>query len=633
MSIQMVARADRLPVERSGDGLGWLLLIPLGCLLLGQIVLAWSGILPVLDGGLSDPDSYMRLNRVLHLYESGSWFDPTYPRINPPEGHVQHWTRALDALLLAGAWLLQPFLGFHAGLHVWGVLFSPVCLAVMVLALNWACAPFLTRDARLIACLLLLLQPTVVAYSSLGRADHHALLLLLFVLLLGATARLLLEPFERWLPPAAGAIMALAIWISPESLVFIAASLAALGASWLLGESAVAGRCKAVLVWTTAFLALALLVERGPAGLFAVENDRLSIVHVMLFASLSLFWTMVVPLEDGYRLDLRYRLPLAAGGVVAVAGVMLALFPTLIQGPLGTVDPLYRELRLERIVEIQPLIQPRRLAAGEYGAVLGRAVTMLGIALFALPFLAVRLFRSPPAERACWVVIALALLLFLPLAVHQVRWSGYTQILLIIPYAALIGAQLGRLASQLAERSLSVMRPLLIVAALFWPVLAAAALPRTAPKTIVEACPIAEMAPALNRLADGRSLTVLAHADLGSELLYRTRHSVLSMPNHRPQPGFAATYRVFTSTDDQGAQRLLARHHVNWILLCPSAVEHSFFEPAEATGPTLHQRLAERDAPDWLRLLELPPVATGTPLLYEVSAALRAGRSALETGQ
>jgi hypothetical protein len=78
MSIQMVARADRLPVERSGDGLGWLLLIPLGCLLLGQIVLAWSGILPVLDGGLSDPDSYMRLNRVLHLYESGSWFDPTY---------------------------------------------------------------------------------------------------------------------------------------------------------------------------------------------------------------------------------------------------------------------------------------------------------------------------------------------------------------------------------------------------------------------------------------------------------------------------------------------------------------------------------------------------------------------------
>jgi hypothetical protein len=633
MSIQMVARADRLPVERSGDDLGWLLLIPLGCLVLGQIVLAWSGILPVLDGGLSDPDSYMRLNRVLHLHDSGNWFDSTYPRINPPDGHVQHWTRALDALLLAGAWLLQPFLGFHAGLHVWGALFSPVCLALMVLALNWASAPFLGRDARLIACLLLLLQPTVVAYSSLGRADHHALLLLLFVLLLGATARLLLEPVERWLPPAAGAIMALAIWISPESLVFIAASLAALGACWLLGDRAIAGRCKAILVWTTMFLALALLVERGPAGLFAIENDRLSIVHVMLFASLSLFWAMVFPLEESYRLDLRYRLPLAAGGVVAVAGIMLTLFPTLIQGPLGIVDPLYRELRLERIVEIQPLIQPSRLAAGQYGALLGRAVLMLGIALFALPFLALRLFSWPPAERAFWIVIAVALLLFLPLALHQVRWSGYTQILLIVPYAALIDSQLNRLKSQVAERPLSLMRPLLIVVALFWPVLATAALPRTEPETISEGCSIAEMAPALNRLANGRSMTILAHADLGSEVLYRTQHSVLSMPNHRPQPGFAATWRVLTSTDEPGAQRLLARHHVDWILLCPSAVERSFFGPAEATGPTLYQRLAKRDAPDWLRLLELPPVATGTPLLYEVSAVLPASPSDLEPGQ
>jgi hypothetical protein len=53
--------------------------------------------------------------------------------------------------------VLQPFLGFHTGLHVWGALFSPICLALMVLALNWACAPFLARDVRMMACLLLLL--------------------------------------------------------------------------------------------------------------------------------------------------------------------------------------------------------------------------------------------------------------------------------------------------------------------------------------------------------------------------------------------------------------------------------------------------------------------------------------------
>src|SRR5688572_22567350 len=94
------------------DALGWLLLLPLGCLLLGQALLALQGLLPVLSGGLADPDGYMRLARVLELADGGAWFDPRYPRIDPPDGHGQHWTRALDVLLLAGAWLLQPFLGF-----------------------------------------------------------------------------------------------------------------------------------------------------------------------------------------------------------------------------------------------------------------------------------------------------------------------------------------------------------------------------------------------------------------------------------------------------------------------------------------------------------------------------------------
>ena len=84
--------------------LGWLIAIPLGCLVLIQALLALTGIVPVLDGSLANSDAYMRLTRVLHLHDGGAWFDPREPRVNPPAGHVQHWTRPLDALLLAGAW-------------------------------------------------------------------------------------------------------------------------------------------------------------------------------------------------------------------------------------------------------------------------------------------------------------------------------------------------------------------------------------------------------------------------------------------------------------------------------------------------------------------------------------------------
>lgn len=128
--------------------LGRLILLPLGILVLGQIVLVLTGVIPVLDGILVDPDGYMRLNRVLQLHDGGAWFDSRDWRINPPEGHVQHWTRPLDAVLLAGAWLLEPLLGFRQGLHLWGVLFSPVCLGLSLLALAWATEPVLDRHAR-----------------------------------------------------------------------------------------------------------------------------------------------------------------------------------------------------------------------------------------------------------------------------------------------------------------------------------------------------------------------------------------------------------------------------------------------------------------------------------------------------
>src|SRR5918996_1503947 len=269
--------ADSARAAPDQPSLGWLIAIPLGCLVLGQAVLALSGVLPVLDGALVDTDAYMRLTRVLQLHDGGAWFDPREPRINPPEGHVQHWTRVLDALLLAGAWPLQPVLGFERALHLWGVLISPALLALAVLAIGWAGAPALDRDARLLACLVLLIQPVVLAYTSVGRPDHHSLLLLLALLLIGLSARLAAAPQDRRAAVLAGTVAAIAVWVSPEALTFVAVSLAALGLFWLAGVPGLGRANRAYLLATTATLAIALLIERGPGDLLAIESDRLSI--------------------------------------------------------------------------------------------------------------------------------------------------------------------------------------------------------------------------------------------------------------------------------------------------------------------------------------------------------------------
>ena len=638
-SARAVPLPDRLP-------LGWLIVLPLGCLILAQTLLAWSGMTPVLDGLLADPDSYMRLTRVLALHDGGSWFDSREWRVNPPDGHVQHWTRALDLILLAGAWLLEPWLGFGRALHLVGVLLSPLMLALCLIALGWAAGPLLDRDARLFACLALLMQPTVIAYSSLGRPDHHTLLLLLFILFVGQILRLLDGASGVRLAIGAGAGAALAVWISPEALAFIAPGLAALGLGWVLGQGSLARHQRNLLASMTLCLALALVVERGPDALTAIENDRLSVVHVALFALLGLFWAVVpfrrdrthsafwqeraARLEDrrllprhrqsaptGHRLSVVLRALLAVVGAAGVAGLVLSLFPVLQQGPLGAVDPLYRQLRLERIVEIQPLVALDGLSARGLGEAASRVIQIIGIAFVALPCLTLLLLRPSPTRRL-WLAIALILAVFLPLAWHQVRWSSYAQIALLLPYSAALAWLLQRLALQMPGWSLVLCRPLLIVIALFWPLLLAQALPQQRIETADDACPISRLAPALTAAADGNEGTVLSMADYGPELLYRTRQGVLSIPNHRPQPGFAATWRVLTATDEAAARVELERHGVDWILLCPSAVERDVFAVGPHGADTLYHRLVERQPPAWLRHLPLPPDAAGQALLFAV---------------
>jgi hypothetical protein len=630
MALQAAWSADASPLDRSS--LGWLILIPLGCLVLGQALLALTGTVPVFDGTLADPDSYMRLSRVLQLHETGSWFDSRFLRIDPPDGHVQHWTRPLDAILLAGAWLLQPALGFARALHLWGVLISPVCLALTVVALAWAATPLLDRDARLFGCLALLMQPTVLAYSSLGRPDHHSLLLLLFMVLFGLTVRLLTAPQAHRMAAAAGLVAALALWISPEALAFIAPSFGALGLCWLLGDTAIAARIQGYLGTFFLGLGAALILERGPGALLVIENDRLSLLHVALAGALFLGWLAIVRVERaliggrqprpeaGLRRGIALRACLGVAGALAIALAMLVLFPGLRRGPLGAVDPLYARLRLQHIVEIQPLIALDSLRAGEIAKAARRVLEVLGIALPALPFLGALLVRRQGAARRLWGYLALTLAIFLALALYQVRWSIYTQVLLVLPYSACVAWLLGTLGRRFGDGAAKIWRPLVIVAALFWPLLIVQLLPQNQIAIAdEEACPLGRLAPALTRAAGGTPRTILAFADFGPEILYRTPLSVLSIPNHRPQPGFTASYRILTARDDSAARSLLAEYRVDWILLCPGPVEGSIFAPEGAAKDDLYQRLVDgAPPPPWLRPVPLEPALARSFRLFEV---------------
>ena len=245
------------------------------------------------------------------------------------------------------------------------------------------------------------------------------------------------------------------------------------------------------------------MIERGPGDLFAVESDRLSIVHVLLFALIAGFWSIIAWAEAGAgrsapahatattsrhpgpllsswlptRQAMR-RMLVALVGMAAIAVIMLLCFPDLRQGPLGQVDPLYARIRLQNIIEIQPLVPPEWLTSGRVGEALGRLIRVVGIALFALPCLGILLVRrSGPAWRF-WATVALALLVFVPLAFYQMRWATYAEAFLVWPYAAGVGWLLGRVSAAAAARAGVLLRPLVILGR---PVLAAPGRGRPAP--------------------------------------------------------------------------------------------------------------------------------------------------------
>jgi len=579
-----------------------------------QIGAAMNGLSPVLAGRLFDADSYMRLVRVTDLWQSGAWFDTTIARIGPPDGLALHWTRPLDVLLLAGASLASPFLGFETALFWWGAIVSPILMIVALGALVWAAAPLVAPPGRALVAFFFVAQPGNMASFMVGRPDHHALLMLSFILTLGFALRVLARPERRADAIAAGLIGALALWISVESLVVVAVVVAAFALSWILGERRMA---RALVVYSAALcggLALALVAERGASGLFAVEIDKISILHLVMAALNGASWWALSAIEArfGQHAGALRRASLAGATAALSLLALWSLFPAFFANPMAPGGDLYLRKHMAKIAEIQPIVDVAAVRRHEWAGSVEGAVFWLGIALPAVPWLVYRLRRGGEAVRRQFLLIAVALVAYVPLTLYQVRWACYAETVLVLPYADLAAALVARLSARFSEPILSVVRPLLVVAMCTWVFVPSvlAGTPqndRAQAVKLRQSCPVKEFAAALDDPSGlGRGpKVVLALIDFGPELLYRTPHAVLSIPNHRPQPGFAAGYRIMTATDFAVSRRLLAENRVDLVAICSGSAEPWFYDDGQS-GDTLYRALSDGAPPAFLRPVPLP---------------------------
>lgn len=547
----------------------------------------------VFQGKLADTDVYSYANRVVDLRADGDWFDDTVDRIGPPEGHKQHWSRPFDTVLLAGAVVLEPFVGFDDALVLWATV-VPVLAGVGTLLLLWRGFRDILPDHGLVAMpILFATSGAVLGHFFAGRADHQVLIALLIAgLLVKATTVLRSTDPTRRDALIFGGLCGLAMWTGVESVLVVGSVFAGLTLAWAAAQLPSARWIRDSLAAWAVSSAVVLLLENGSAWNHR-NYDELSVVVVVLAALLTAMFSALDLLDRSDRLRTALIRMLAL--VVAVAGagaVLFTVFPDLRHG-VGGIDPLYRETRLRFLAE------GVRTVGGDATASIGRfaiALAPLPLALWALLCLA----RRPHTWRRAlpWLPMIVAGIVFTYYGFTGIKFGGPASVVLT-PAAA---AGFAAVADRLPRRALT---PLLAIAALWW-VPVALAFSESENTVVRDWCDTTAVAEVLGDPAGlgANEGLLLANADVGPELLFRTPHSVFSIPNHRTQPGYATAYAVMTGSATDARARFDATG-ADYVLTC------TLFPGEWATDDetAFVHSLAGGDTPDWLTEIPLPDEA------------------------
>jgi hypothetical protein len=543
----------------------------------------------VLHGILIDPDSYMRLDR---LHDILAHHAPLHVVLRDASGAgaVLHWSHLLDMLLLLLALPLRPFLDQAEALYVAAAMLGPLSVGLLGTASAWAMAPNADRRWRWMAPVLTALSPSIVNYGQPGVATHHILLATAAVVMAGAAGRACIG--DHAADVRLGACAGAAIWLSPEAMPFVLMAFGGLGLAWMLTQSsraparfatsrapgtAMAIGCSVFLV----VVACAFATDPPFGGYGAVEIARLSVVYLVLGAMLcAIGWTLWG--IDRARFPPRGRIAVATAATLACLGFWLALFPAVLKGPDGLMDPATTQIFSGNILEMRPVWS------------LGLALALLPNGVLAALLLA---WFSRHRHSPLWAYAAVCVSTMLVLGSLHVRFVIYGE----AAAAVTLPAMLTELTMLLARRRAAIQAASRIglIALMLLPDSAYAASGWQAedggPATKVADCPVGGLGP---MFAPYAGQVVLADVNAGPELLYRTGILIVGSAYFRNIDGFMRLRAAWLSTPSATEPEAVRDTKASLVLACTHTGATA--PGVDAPAAALFERLALGDVPPWL---------------------------------
>ncbi len=575
----------------------------LALLALGVLNLEWSQSIrfPLGGGSFSDPDTVLRLTIVKSMHD-GTWQPGFFSRNDAPFGMVLHWSSLFSWMLLGAARLLW-FLPFDTALLWIGLMAGP-CLAALCLATAYVSArPLMPPAVAAAFALTAVTSVDIVAYSQIGTASHHILILWLTLTLLGAAVRIERHCGGRWPAAIAGISAGLGLWVSFESLIFIATFFAYACLLWIMEGKRQVDNLRLIATLFCGVALAGILVDPPYGGYASIEVDRLSLSYVFA-AGLQLGSILIVT-----------GLPLGSAGqrlaCFAACGVAsLALQQTMF--PIGS---LVQQFNYFVMHEWNPSI-------GEFGPVRHpwHVFEFLGNGIIGVPALAVARNLSVPRK----VLYGAALTALGIGAYSHIRYSSY--FLAMGAFAAFYVLHSIRHSTNPVIRGASGTIIVCCSAYLLAGNYFVGSYLRTHPHRFTgyksANCKLADVLPVINEeaflRANGPSPIFAIDLDRMPEFLFGTSYRTLAGNYHGDARGINDIYLMMRDFGWESAHAMVEDHHVDFMLLCPTSDRDRFgvidselywkysTPDKEFRQPTFYTRIMDGDLPPWLKQRQWP---------------------------
>jgi hypothetical protein len=579
----------------------------------------------ILRGYLQDADDYMYLNQAIDWLKGQSWYDNVQHRLAPPDGTFLHFTRLNQLPLALLIWPLHHGLGLDWALAgMIAAIIVPLALMLVLFAsLRWTAEAVVPRDWSNLVVLLALFASVLLLQYTPGRVDHTGTILIIVTLTVGCVLRLMDEPERRRWPLLAGLLLAFGLAVALEILPWLLLLAGWIG-FWVLLQGRLLARSGlifglALYLASAAFLALL----RSPVTWLQPEPLWFSGLYVGLTGAMAGCLAAAAFISQLRPLWLRLLL----GTVIAAAAGygFLTLLPQLMTGPWGGVEPRLAGVLLQNISEAMPL---NNAVTSVPELLIRLAMPLLGlIAAFAF------WHEAQGQTRWRWLLVLFLLLAACMLTVfYQKRFWAYAQLFSLLPLLALLTYGLGYLRQQLRGGRLLVAGLGLILGVSLLPGLLLPALrdqSRLYPDLVLfpmqhsaadRPCQMDVLTQALT-LPDyygDRPRRIMAMINEGSELLFRTPHSVYAAPYHTGVSGNLFALDFFAAHDPTNSEAIARAQGIDLVVMCKTVprlylggsggglVNLADPERKISEHPAFAEQLASGMIPAWLSLQDIP---------------------------